>query len=148
MVATAALEEGVITPERQIYCPGGGTFYGRFFKCHLAGGHGNVDLRHAIEKSCNTYFYTVGNMLGVDKMHKWAEKLGLARQERHRPAERSREHRAVDRVEAEALQRALVSGRNDLGGDRPGPAVGDADVDGGDDGDASPTAARASCRGW
>jgi len=78
VVATAALEEGVITPERQIYCPGGGTFYGRFFACHLKGGHGYVDLRHAIEKSCNTYFYTVGNMLGVDKMHRWSEKLGLA----------------------------------------------------------------------
>jgi penicillin-binding protein 2 len=78
VVATAALEEGVITPERTIYCPGGGTFYGRFFQCHLKGGHGSVDLRHAIEKSCNTYFYTVGNMLGVDKMYKWSEKLGLA----------------------------------------------------------------------
>ncbi|HYB93712.1 MAG TPA: penicillin-binding protein 2 [Vicinamibacterales bacterium] len=78
VVATAALEEGVITPERQIYCPGGGTFYGRFFKCHLVGGHGNIDLRHAIEKSCNTYFYTVGNMLGVDRMYKWSERLGLA----------------------------------------------------------------------
>src|SRR5918993_147199 len=58
VVATAALEEGLITPERQIYCPGGGTFYGRFFKCHLAGGHGSISLRNANEKSCNTYFYT------------------------------------------------------------------------------------------
>ena len=56
-------------------------------------------------------------------------------EERHRPAERSREHRALDRVEAEALQRALVSGRDDFGRDRPGPVVGHADVDGGDDGD-------------
>lgn len=78
VVATGALEEGLITPERQIYCPGGGTFYGRFFKCHLAGGHGAIALRNAIEKSCNTYFYTVGNMLGVDRMYKWSEKLGLA----------------------------------------------------------------------
>jgi penicillin-binding protein 2 len=78
VVATGALEEGLITPEKTVYCPGGATFYGRFFKCHLAGGHGTVDLRHAIEKSCNTYFYTVGNMLGVDKMYKWSEKLGLA----------------------------------------------------------------------
>ncbi len=78
VVATAALEEGVITPEHQIYCPGGATFYGRFFKCHLKGGHGFVNLRHAIERSCNVYFYTVGNMLGVDRMHKWAERLGLA----------------------------------------------------------------------
>ena len=35
-------------------------------------------MRHALEKSCNVYFYTLGNMLGVDKIHKWAEKLGLA----------------------------------------------------------------------
>ena len=78
VVATAALEEGLITPERTIYCPGGGTFYGRFYKCHLTGGHGSVNVREAIEKSCNTFFYTVGNMLGVDKMYKWSEKLGLA----------------------------------------------------------------------
>jgi penicillin-binding protein 2 len=37
-----------------------------------------MDLRHAIEKSCNTYFYTVGNMVGVDRLHAWAEALGLA----------------------------------------------------------------------
>src|SRR5688500_16437590 len=35
-------------------------------------------MRHAIEKSCNVYFYTLGNMLGVDRIHKGAEKLGLA----------------------------------------------------------------------
>jgi penicillin-binding protein 2 len=76
VVATAALEEGLITPEKQVFCPGGGTFYGRFFQC--LGKHGFMDLRHAIERSCNTYFYTVGNMVGVDNMYKWAEKLGLA----------------------------------------------------------------------
>ena len=36
-----------------------------------------MDMRHAIEKSCNVYFYTLGNMLGVDKIYKWAEKLGM-----------------------------------------------------------------------
>ena len=76
IVATAALEEEVITPEYQVYCPGGATFYGRFFQC--LGQHGYMDLRHAIERSCNTYFYTIGNKVGVDKMYKWAEKLGLA----------------------------------------------------------------------
>jgi penicillin-binding protein 2 len=43
----------------------------------LKGGHGLIDMRHAIEKSCNVYFYTLGNMLGVDRIHKWGEKLGL-----------------------------------------------------------------------
>jgi penicillin-binding protein 2 len=78
VVAVAAMEEGIAGPDFKVNCPGGATFYGRFFKCHLAGGHGIVDMRHAIEKSCNVYFYTLGNMLGVDKIHKWADKLGLA----------------------------------------------------------------------
>ncbi len=34
-------------------------------------------MRHAIEKSCNVYFYTLGNMVGIDKIHKWATLLGL-----------------------------------------------------------------------
>jgi penicillin-binding protein 2 len=78
VVATAALEEGIVTPDFKVNCPGGATFYGRYYKCHLKGGHGVVDMRHAIEKSCNVYFYTLGNMLGVDKIHKWAVNLGLA----------------------------------------------------------------------
>jgi penicillin-binding protein 2 len=76
-VATAALEEGVITPDFKVYCPGHATFYGRSFKCWKATGHGAVDLRHAIEQSCNVYFYTIGNMVGIDKIHKWATVLGL-----------------------------------------------------------------------
>ncbi len=76
VVATAGLEEGAITPETKVFCAGGGVFYGRFFQC--LGRHGWMDVRHALEKSCNTFFYTVGNQLGVDKIHAWSEKLGLA----------------------------------------------------------------------
>jgi penicillin-binding protein 2 len=77
VVATAALEDGLITPSFRVSCGGGASFYGRYFQCHLKGGHGSVDLRHAIEKSCNVYFYTLGNMLGVDRIHKAAVNLGL-----------------------------------------------------------------------
>jgi penicillin-binding protein 2 len=77
VVATAAMEEGVAGPDFRVNCPGGANFYGRWFQCHLKGGHGSVDMRHAIEKSCNVYFYTLGNMLGVDRIHKWASALGL-----------------------------------------------------------------------
>jgi penicillin-binding protein 2 len=77
VVATAALEEGLVTPDFRVNCPGGATFYGRYFQCHLKGGHGVVDMRHAIEKSCNVYFYTLGNMLGIDRIAKWANALGL-----------------------------------------------------------------------
>jgi len=76
VVATAGLETGVITPETRVFCAGGATFYGRFFQC--LGQHGWMDVRHALEKSCNTFFYTVGNQLGVDRIHEWSDKLGLA----------------------------------------------------------------------
>ena len=77
VVATAGLEEGIIDDDFRVNCGGGANFYGRYYRCHLAGGHGLMDVRHAMEKSCNVFFYTVGNMLGVDKIHKWAEKLGM-----------------------------------------------------------------------
>jgi penicillin-binding protein 2 len=75
VVAVAALEEGVITPDFRVSCGGGATFYGRFFQCLKA--HGSVNLSQSIEQSCNTYYYTIGNMLGVDRIHKWATLLGL-----------------------------------------------------------------------
>ena len=78
VVATAALEERLVTPAFSTYCGGGATFFGRYFQCHLKGGHGTLDMRHAIEKSCNVYFYTLGNMLGIDRIHKWAAALGMA----------------------------------------------------------------------
>ena len=78
VVATAALEEGLVTPDFRVNCGGGASFYGRFFQCWLKRGHGSVDMRHALEQSCNVYFYTLGNMLGVDRIHAWSEKLGLA----------------------------------------------------------------------
>jgi penicillin-binding protein 2 len=76
VVATAALEEGVVSADHKIFCAGGANFYGRFFKC--LGHHGWMDMRHAIEKSCNTYFYTLGNMVGIDRLYEYSEKLGLA----------------------------------------------------------------------
>jgi penicillin-binding protein 2 len=78
-VALAALEEGIITPDFHVHCAGHANFYGRDFKCWRfnKGGHGSIDLRHAIEQSCDVYFYTVANMVGVDKINKWATALGL-----------------------------------------------------------------------
>src|SRR5947209_507129 len=76
-VALAALEENVIKPDFHVHCVGGATFYGRPFKCWKKGGHGSLDLRHAIEQSCDVYFYTVGNMVGIDKINRWATALGL-----------------------------------------------------------------------
>ena len=77
VMAIAALEEGVIEPEDQVVCRGGGVFYRRFFACHST--HGSVDMARALAQSCNTYFYKLGQALGVDLIHKWATALGLGR---------------------------------------------------------------------
>ena len=75
VVAVAALEEEVVTPDFKVTCRGGASFYRRFFRCHAV--HGKVDMHEAIEKSCNTYFYTLGSRLDIDVLHKWATALGL-----------------------------------------------------------------------
>jgi penicillin-binding protein 2 len=76
-VAAAALEEGLISPDFRVTCLGAGVFHGNVHRCWKAGGHGSVDLRQALEQSCNVYFYTIGNMAGVDRLHKWATTLGI-----------------------------------------------------------------------
>ena len=75
VMAAAALEEGFVTEDFEVKCRGGGTFYGRFFRCHTP--HGTVAMDEALEKSCNTYFYTLGGMIDVDIINRWATLLGL-----------------------------------------------------------------------
>jgi penicillin-binding protein 2 len=77
IVAAAALEEGIITPDTKIFCNGSFTLGNRTFRCWKKGGHGYVDLHKALVGSCDVYFYTVGKMLGVDKIAKYAKRFGL-----------------------------------------------------------------------
>lgn len=79
IMALAGLEEHAIDDNFRAFCPGGASFYGRFFKCHLKGGHGTVDLHKGMAQSCDVFFYNVGNRLGVDKIAKYATMAGLGR---------------------------------------------------------------------
>ena len=79
VMSVAGLEEGVITPDTKVSCPGYFDFGNRRFKCSRSdgAGHGLMDLRHAIEQSCNVYFYTLGSKMNIDTIHAYAEKMGL-----------------------------------------------------------------------
>ncbi|HEX9188552.1 MAG TPA: penicillin-binding transpeptidase domain-containing protein, partial [Vicinamibacteria bacterium] len=77
IAATAALEEGVITPWTTFYCPGYLAVYNTVFRCAAKGGHGVVDLRRAIAASCNVYFFQVGIRLEITRLAKWAKLMGL-----------------------------------------------------------------------
>ena len=81
ITGTAALETGTITPDFTIHCDGKITIYGHTFHGwtwweHLPG-HGAVDLHRGIVLSCDVYFYTLGKMLGINKIDYFADHLGL-----------------------------------------------------------------------
>ena len=75
IMSLAGLEEGVAQGMR-VMCNGGATFYGRFFHCDHA--HGMVDIDHAIPWSCDTYYYTLAEKLGIDTIAKYATEVGLS----------------------------------------------------------------------
>ena len=80
ITATAALEEGVIELDKKINCTGG-IRYGKWtFGCWKKGGHGPIDFHRAIVESCDTYFYELGRRLGIDKIYKYANALGLGKE--------------------------------------------------------------------
>ena len=76
-LATAALEEEVLTEKTSFYCSGGAVFYGRYFRCWRRGGHGRMTLHRAIVQSCDVFFYNVGRRLGIEKMAYYSQRLGL-----------------------------------------------------------------------
>jgi len=77
MGALALLEHGV-NPAERVFCPGGYRLGNRFFRC--LGRHGSVDMRRAIAKSCNTYFYAMGHRVGYDRIAPMAKRLGLGQE--------------------------------------------------------------------
>ncbi|HVN83982.1 MAG TPA: penicillin-binding protein 2 [Candidatus Binatia bacterium] len=77
VMATAALEQGVINPFTRIHCNGGVQFGGHFFRCWKKGGHGSVDLHEALVQSCDVFFYQVAQRLGIDTIARYARMFGL-----------------------------------------------------------------------
>lgn len=74
IAALALLKEG-IDPDETVHCGGGYRLGNRVFKC--LGRHGAMNMRSAIMKSCNTYFYAMGNRIGYDKIAEAARECGL-----------------------------------------------------------------------
>lgn len=77
LVAVAALQEKVITPTTIVSAPGVFYFGRRPYHDHLKGGHGNITVYEALERSSNVFFYKMGIALGVDKMYDYINLLGI-----------------------------------------------------------------------
>jgi penicillin-binding protein 2 len=77
IAALAGLEEKVISPETTFHCSGGMAYGNRVFHCWNKRGHGTVNLHKALVQSCDVYFYNLGIRLGVDRLARYAQLLGL-----------------------------------------------------------------------
>ncbi len=76
IMSVAGWQEG-IAQTLHVNCSGSAEFYGRRFGCWVKSGHGPVDLEKAIYASCDVFFYTLANKLGIDRIAKYATELGL-----------------------------------------------------------------------
>ncbi|MEQ9327236.1 MAG: penicillin-binding protein 2, partial [Rhodospirillales bacterium] len=77
VVALAALEAGVITPDQTVFCNGMTELGNARFHCWKKWGHGHMDLHEAIEQSCDLYFYEIAKRLGIDRIAEMARRFGL-----------------------------------------------------------------------
>jgi len=75
IMSFAGLQEGV-AQTMHVQCNGGGTFYGQFHACDHA--HGIVTINNAIPWSCDTFYYTLADRLGIDTIAKYATSLGIS----------------------------------------------------------------------
>ena len=79
IVALSALENNVINKNFKVRCSGKIELFGQTYHCWKDKGHGLMDLRNAVKQSCDTYFYEVARLLGVDRLKKTAEDFGLGK---------------------------------------------------------------------
>ena len=77
-MASLALQIADVSPEERINCPGGYQSGNRYFRCDAV--HGLMNMRLAIEHSCNTYFWTMAHRVGYDAIAPVARQLGLGQQ--------------------------------------------------------------------
>jgi len=79
LVALSALENDIANPDLKVRCKGFIEFYGEKFHCWEKKGHGFMNMRTAIKRSCDIYFYEIARKLGVDRLSETAKKFGLGK---------------------------------------------------------------------
>ncbi|MEE8454239.1 MAG: penicillin-binding transpeptidase domain-containing protein [Limibaculum sp.] len=77
MVALAALEAGLVSPDERVFCNGSIKLGRRKFHCWRRGGHGHLKLRQALEQSCDVFYYEMGKRVGIERIAAMARRFGL-----------------------------------------------------------------------
>jgi penicillin-binding protein 2 len=76
MVSMALLGQG-IDPKETVFCGGGLRVGNRVFGCWNRRGHGAVDMARGIYQSCDVYFYTMAQRVGMDPIAAMARRCGM-----------------------------------------------------------------------
>jgi len=80
LVALAALKEELITPQTKVKCTGNYILSRKFnYHCWKRSGHGNINLKEALARSCDVYFYTIGKLLEIDKLEEYSRLFSLGK---------------------------------------------------------------------
>ncbi len=78
IIMTAGLvEEEAMPIDRKVICEGEMFFGDRMFHCHRRWGHGAMDLFSGLAESCNVYFWTAGQELGIEPIVNYSRQFGL-----------------------------------------------------------------------
>ncbi len=77
VVMLAALESGLINPRRRITCTSKTQLGNRTFHCWEKRGHGRMNMRQALQHSCDVYFYEISQTIGISRIADMARRLGL-----------------------------------------------------------------------
>ena len=77
--ASAALEEGTVTPETRFFCPGTIKVGKEGISCSNRRAHGAQTFREVVERSCNVGFVSTGLELGLEKYYQYLNAFGFGR---------------------------------------------------------------------
>jgi penicillin-binding protein 2 len=77
MVALAALEAGLVSPDERVFCNGSMKLGNRRFHCWRRGGHGHLKMRQSLQQSCDVYYYEMAKRVGIERIAEMAGRFGL-----------------------------------------------------------------------
>lgn len=127
LTAIAGIQSGVLNTSESIECTGVYRFYQDYqptcwiwSEYHLT--HSHQDVTHAIENSCNVFFYELGRRLGIDKLDEYAKKFGLGEYTGIELSEEAEGHMASPEYKKEVVENVIDS--DWFGGDTLQAAIG------------------------
>ncbi|MGI9392085.1 MAG: penicillin-binding protein 2, partial [Parvibaculales bacterium] len=79
LICLAALEKGIVPPSHSVECTGRYELAGNVYHCWEKDGHGVLNMRQAVQHSCDVYFYQLAQLVGIDAIQEISQRFGLGK---------------------------------------------------------------------